>query len=151
REDGRIVRVTDLPDIEPERDLTLRAANALRAECGAKRGVSIELTKRLPLGGGLGGGTSDAATTLLALNYLWQCGFSHAELARIGLALGADVPVFIHGHSAFGEGVGERLTDVHPPPAWYLVLTPPVVVSTAEIFRADDLRRDSSAIAPENW
>ena len=151
RDDRTIARNSPLPGVAPEQDLTVRAARALQAASGVRQGVSITLAKHLPLGGGLGGGSSDAATTLLALNHLWQCGLSRADLSGIGLKLGADVPVFIHGHSAFGEGVGEQLTDVSPPSAWYLVLTPPVAVSTAEIFSAADLRRDTPAIAPGAW
>jgi 4-diphosphocytidyl-2-C-methyl-D-erythritol kinase len=155
RGDEAIVLATPLPGVPPESDLTVRAAKALRAaggvRLGAVHGVTIRLDKRLPLGGGLGGGSSDAATTLLALNRLWGCGLSSAELQRIGLALGADVPVFLHGRSTFAEGVGERFTDVLPAPAWYLVLTPPVGVPTAEVFRSPDLRRDTPAIAPAQW
>jgi 4-diphosphocytidyl-2-C-methyl-D-erythritol kinase len=151
RDDGAIVRNSPLPGVPPEQELTVRAARALQAASGVRYGVTITLDKRLPLGGGLGGGSSDAATTLLALNHLWQCGLSRADLSGIGLALGADVPVFIHGHSAFGEGVGERLTDVSLPPAWYLVLVPAVAVSTVEIFSAADLGRDTPAIAPGDW
>jgi 4-diphosphocytidyl-2-C-methyl-D-erythritol kinase len=155
RADEAIVLATPLPGVPAASDLTVRAAQALRAaggiRLGAMRGVTIRLEKRLPLGGGLGGGSSNAATTLLALNRLWGCGLSSAELQRIGLSLGADVPVFLHGRSTFAEGVGERFTDVMPAPAWYLVLTPPVVVPTAEVFRAPDLRRDTPAIAPAQW
>lgn len=151
RDDSAIVRNTALPGVAPAQDLTVRAAHALQTASGVRCGVSITLDKRLPLGGGLGGGSSDAATTLLALNHLWQCGLTRAELGDIGLTLGADVPVFIHGHSAFGEGVGERLTPLSPPPAWYLVLVPAVAVSTAEIFNAHDLKRDTPAIAPADW
>ncbi|MEK7737219.1 MAG: 4-(cytidine 5'-diphospho)-2-C-methyl-D-erythritol kinase, partial [Pseudomonadota bacterium] len=114
-------------------------------------GVDIRLAKRLPLGGGLGGGSSDAATVLLALNRLWGTKLSSAQLQRIGLELGADVPIFIHGHAAFAEGVGERFVDVDLPPAWYLVLAPPVTVPTAEIFGAPDLRRDTPAMDPADW
>ncbi len=151
REDGQVVPANPLPGVAPEQDLTVRAALALQAAAGVRRGVTITLDKRLPLGGGLGGGSSDAATTLLALNRLWQCGLSRAALEGIGLGLGADVPVFIHGHSAFGEGVGEKLTNVHPQSAWYLVLVPPVVVSTAEIFADAGLKRDTRPIAPRDW
>jgi 4-diphosphocytidyl-2-C-methyl-D-erythritol kinase len=151
RADGLVVQSTALDGVAPEQDLTRRAALALRAATGVSQGVSIALDKRLPLGGGLGGGSSDAATTLLALNHLWRCGLSRTALMDIGLQLGADVPVFIHGHSAFGEGVGEQLTDIHCPPAWYLVVVPPVAVSTAEIFSAPDLKRDSAVLAVQAW
>jgi 4-diphosphocytidyl-2-C-methyl-D-erythritol kinase len=155
RTDEAIVLATPLPGVPPESDLTVRAAQALRAagriRLGAMRGVTIRVDKRLPLGGGLGGGSSDAATTLFALNRLWNCGLSSLELQRIGLALGADVPVFLHGRATFAEGVGDRFTDVRPVPAWYLVLTPPVTVPTVEIFRAPELRRDTPAIAASQW
>ena len=118
---------------------------------GSTLGATITLDKRLPMGGGLGGGSSDAATTLIALNRLWDCRLSSAALQAIGLTLGADVPIFIHGHSAFAEGVGEQFTDVSVPPAWYLVLTPPVAVPTADIFRAPDLCRATPAMQPTEW
>jgi 4-diphosphocytidyl-2-C-methyl-D-erythritol kinase len=151
RDDGRIVLATPLPGVPPAADLTVRAADLLRLRTGVTAGVTIHLSKRLPLGGGLGGGSSDAATTLMALNRLWGAGLSRAELQELGLRLGADVPVFIHGHSCFAEGVGEHFSDVALPPAWYLVTVPSVAVPTAEIFKADDLRRDSPAISPSKW
>ncbi|MCM2306487.1 MAG: 4-(cytidine 5'-diphospho)-2-C-methyl-D-erythritol kinase [Sulfuritalea sp.] len=151
RSDGRIVLATPLPGVPPETDLTVRAANALRAATGATDGVSLHLEKRLPMGGGLGGGSSDAATTLLALNRLWRTGLDSSRLQRIGLALGADVPIFVHGRSSFAEGVGEHFTDVSLPPAWYLVLVPAVAVPTPEIFRSAALRRDTPAIAAADW
>ena len=151
RGDGRIVLATPLPGVPPETDLVLRAAQALRAATGATAGVSLHLTKRLPMGGGLGGGSSDAATTLLALNQLWRTGLDSQALQRIGLGLGADVPIFIHGCNAFAEGVGERFTDVDLPPAWYLVLVPPLGVPTPEIFRSPRLRRDTPSIAAADW
>lgn len=151
RSDGRIVLATPLPGVPPEADLTVRAATALRAATGATAGVTLHVDKRLPMGGGLGGGSSDAATTLIALNRLWDTGLDSMALQRIGLALGADVPVFVHGHTAFAEGVGERFTDLALPPAWYLILVPAVAVPTLEIFRSAYLRRDTPAIAPADW
>lgn len=151
RNDGRIELETPLPGVPPEQDLTLRAARSLQQASGTRQGAAIRLVKRLPLGGGLGGGSSDAATVLLALNHLWDTRLSSTELQRIGLALGADVPIFIHGHAAFAEGVGERFVDVCLPPAWYLVLVPPVAVPTAQIFKAAELRRDTPAIAAGEW
>lgn len=151
RDDGAIVLATPLPGVSPETDLTVRAARLLRDQAGIAAGVTISLTKRLPMGGGLGGGSSDAATTLMALNRLWDCQLSTVELQSLGLSLGADVPVFIHGHACFAEGVGERFSDVALPPAWYLVTVPEVSVPTAEIFRVPDLRRDTPAIAPADW
>jgi 4-diphosphocytidyl-2-C-methyl-D-erythritol kinase len=151
RDDGRIERADPLPGVPAESDLTVRAALALRQAWGGTQGVTIRLDKRLPMGGGLGGGSSDAATVLLALNRLWGCGLSSAELQRIGLALGADVPVFVHGRATFAEGIGEHFSDLVLPPAWYLVLIPPVAVPTPEIFRATDLVRDTPAIAAADW
>ena len=151
RSDGRVLLATPLPGVPPEADLTVRAALALRAATGATAGVTLHVDKRLPMGGGLGGGSSDAATTLLALNRLWQTGLDALQLQRIGLALGADVPIFVHGHAAFAEGVGERFADVILPPAWYLVLVPEVAVPTPEIFRSAALRRDTPAIAAADW
>jgi 4-diphosphocytidyl-2-C-methyl-D-erythritol kinase len=151
RNDNAVVLKTPLPGVPPESDLTVRAARLLRETAGVTHGVDITLDKRLPLGGGLGGGSSDAATTLLALNHLWNLGIDSAGLQRIGLSLGADVPIFIHGRAAFAEGVGEQFTDVALEPAWYLVLVPPVAVPTAYIFRATDLRRDTPPMSPSSW
>ena len=151
RSDDRIVLAAPLPGVPPETDLVVRAAQALRAATGIGAGVTLHLEKRLPMGGGLGGGSSDAATTLMALNRLWRTGLGSPGLQRIGLALGADVPVFIHGLATFAEGVGEHFTDVSPPPAGYLVLVPGVAVPTREIFCSPALRRDTPAIAPGDW
>jgi 4-diphosphocytidyl-2-C-methyl-D-erythritol kinase len=151
RDDGAIALATPLPGVPPDTDLTVRAAQLLREKAGIAAGVTISLTKRLPMGGGLGGGSSDAATTLMALNHLWNCGFPDAELQHLGLSLGADVPVFIHGHACFAEGVGERFADVALPPAWYLVTVPGVAVPTAEIFGAPDLVRDTQVIGAGDW
>lgn len=151
RGDGRIELANPLPGVPAETDLTVRAAAALRAATGATAGVTLRLEKRLPMGGGLGGGSSDAATTLLALNRLWNTGLDSPQLQRIGLGLGADVPIFIHGRSAFAEGVGERFADICLAPAWYLVLVPGVSVPTPEIFRSAELRRDTPAIAAGEW
>lgn len=138
RNDGRIARARPLADVPEDRDLTVRAARLLRESTGASQGAVIYLDKRLPLGGGLGGGSSDAATTLLALNHLWGCGLDLDALAALGLALGADVPVFVRGRAAWAEGVGEVLTPIEPPESWYVVLSPPVAVSTAAVFAAWD-------------
>ncbi|MDK9723811.1 MAG: 4-(cytidine 5'-diphospho)-2-C-methyl-D-erythritol kinase [Sterolibacteriaceae bacterium MAG5] len=151
RDDGRILPAAPLPGVDPEADLTVRAAKLLRETTGLGGGVTISLEKNIPMGGGLGGGSSDAATTLMALNRLWGCGLTSAELQALGLRLGADVPIFVHGRSAFAEGVGECFSDVAPPTAWYLVTMPGVAVPTPEIFRASDLRRDTPAIAPADW
>ena len=143
---GAVRLLTPLPGVPSEQDLTVRAARLLQQEAGVTQGVDIEIDKRLPLGGGLGGGSSDAATLLVALNRLWKVGFSSERLAGIGLQLGADVPIFVRGQAAWAEGIGERLTPVEPEEPWYLVLTPPVAVSTAEIFAAPELTRNTPPI-----
>jgi 4-diphosphocytidyl-2-C-methyl-D-erythritol kinase len=146
REDGAVGRVNDVAGVPAAEDLAVRAAQRLRQACGTRLGVDITLEKRLPLGGGLGGGSSDAATTLLALNDLWRAGLERERLLALALELGADVPVFVGGENALAEGVGERLTPLDLPPAWYLVLTPPVQVPTARIFSHNQLKRDSKPI-----
>ena len=146
RDDGLVRRVTELAGVPPEADLSVRAARLLKDRAGSRFGVDIELVKRLPMGGGLGGGSSDAATTLMVLNRLWQTGLARAQLQELALELGADVPVFVFGRSAFAEGVGERLAALQLPPAWYLVLVPETAVSTAEIFSAPELTRNTNAI-----
>jgi 4-diphosphocytidyl-2-C-methyl-D-erythritol kinase len=143
RDDGRVVRETDLPGVPEDRDLTVRAARLLQAQAPAGAGVSIRVDKVLPMGGGLGGGSSDAATVLLALNRLWHVNLSRPALQALGLQLGADVPVFVFGQTAFAEGVGEILQPVSAPPVWYVVLTPPLEVPTAAVFAAPELTRDT--------
>ncbi|MGB1142650.1 MAG: 4-(cytidine 5'-diphospho)-2-C-methyl-D-erythritol kinase [Halioglobus sp.] len=130
--------------VAPQDNLILRAAAALEAPAGL--GADIHLDKQIPTGGGLGGGSSNAATTLLALNYLWGLGLPQAELRTRGAKLGADVPVFVAGHSAWAEGIGEKLTPVELPERWFLVVTPDCHVSTAEIFSHSQLTRNSSPI-----
>ncbi|MBI2296969.1 MAG: 4-(cytidine 5'-diphospho)-2-C-methyl-D-erythritol kinase [Betaproteobacteria bacterium] len=146
REDGVIARVNDVAGVPAEDDLAVRAARLLKSAAGTRLGAEITLEKRLPLGSGLGGGSSDAATTLLALNRLWGADLPRERLLAIALELGADVPVFVWGENALAEGVGERLTPVELPPAWYLVLVPPVAVPTARIFAHPELKRDSNPI-----
>lgn len=146
RRDDRISRSTDCRDINADDDLTVRAARALRDTAGKPLGVDIEVRKRIPIGGGLGGGSSDAATTLVALNFLWGLGLDTGDLARIGLSLGADVPVFVHGRAAWAEGVGESLTPMALPERWYLVVDPGCRIATAEIFHHPDLTRNSAPI-----
>lgn len=146
REDGSIRRVRELPGVAEADDLTVRAARLLKQATGTAYGADIEVAKRVPLGAGLGGGSSDAATVLLALNLLWGTQKTRAELQSLGVELGADVPVFVFGENAFAEGIGERLTPLSLPPAWYVVLTPPVTVPTARIFAHPDLKRDSKPI-----
>ena len=138
----RIRRCTRLPGVDENEDLTVRAARLLQSRCAVSAGVDIRLNKRLPLGGGLGGGSSDAATTLVALNRLWHCGFSTQQLMSLGLELGADIPVFVKGHSAWGEGVGEHLRTLKLPRRWYIVVKPAVEVSTAGVFAAPELTRN---------
>jgi len=146
REDGRIERPVGPEGVPEESDLVVRAARALKAHTGNTQGATIKVLKRIPQGGGLGGGSSDAATTLLGLNRLWGCGLTIGELARIGLPLGADVPVFVHGSSAWAEGVGERLVPVRLPEAWFVVVHPGVAVSTRDVFQAPELTRNSPLI-----
>ncbi|MBU3059546.1 4-(cytidine 5'-diphospho)-2-C-methyl-D-erythritol kinase [Pseudomonas indica] len=146
REDGEIHLHTDIPGVPHDSNLIVRAARQLQRESGCPLGADIWLEKHLPMGGGIGGGSSDAATTLLALDRLWQLGWSEDRLAALGLTLGADVPVFVRGHAAFAEGVGEKLVPVEPEEPWYLVVVPQVSVSTAEIFSDPELTRDTPAI-----
>jgi 4-diphosphocytidyl-2-C-methyl-D-erythritol kinase len=146
RADGAIRRIGDVPGVSEDQDLAVRAGRLLQAAAGATSGADIALDKRLPVGGGLGGGSSDAATALIALNRLWGLGWTRARLQQLALQLGADVPVFVFGRSAFAEGVGERLQAVALPPAWYVVLVPPVSVSTAAVFADPELTRNSDPI-----
>ncbi len=144
RADEQIVLTDPLPGVPPETDLTLRAARLLQAATGCRQGVDIRTQKRLPMGGGLGGGSSDAATVLLALNQLWQLNLPRHTLQDIGLTLGADVPVFIFGRPAFATGIGDELTECAVPDAWYVVLHPGVSVPTAKIFSHQGLTRNST-------
>ncbi|MCW8194929.1 4-(cytidine 5'-diphospho)-2-C-methyl-D-erythritol kinase [Proteobacteria bacterium 005FR1] len=146
RGDGEIRLETQLAGVEPENNLIVKAARALQSATGARQGASITLDKRLPMGGGIGGGSSDAATTLLALNSLWKTNLGLTELANIGGVLGADIPVFVCGKTAWAEGTGDRLQPVEIPSKWYVVLTPSVGVSTAGVFNHPELTRDSAAI-----
>ncbi|MFE8034193.1 4-(cytidine 5'-diphospho)-2-C-methyl-D-erythritol kinase [Thiohalocapsa marina] len=146
RADGRVQRGRGALGIDPAQDLVVRAALALKARTGCDAGVDIDVDKCLPMGGGLGGGSSNAATTLLALNQLWGLGLTQDQLAEIGLGLGADVPVFVRGQAAWAEGVGERLTPVTMPEPWYLVLTPPTAVATAAVFADPALTRNSPPV-----
>lgn len=150
RPDGRIQRGAGAPGVAPEADLCVRAALALKTAAGCAMGAEISVIKRIPMGAGLGGGSSDAATCLVALNQLWDLRWTPAELAALGLKLGADVPVFVHGRAAFAEGVGERLTPLYPPLAPpelnYLILKPNVFVSTKDVFQDPELTRNSPPI-----
>ncbi|WP_406820876.1 4-(cytidine 5'-diphospho)-2-C-methyl-D-erythritol kinase [Pseudomonas sp. KnCO4] len=143
RDDGVIHLHTEIAAVPHDSNLIVRAARMLQAQSGTTLGADIWLTKVLPMGGGIGGGSSDAATTLLALAHLWQLDWDEDRLAALGLSLGADVPVFVRGHAAFAQGVGEQLTPVDPVEPWYVVLVPQVSVSTAEIFSHPQLTRDS--------
>ncbi|MFY3432224.1 4-(cytidine 5'-diphospho)-2-C-methyl-D-erythritol kinase [Achromobacter mucicolens] len=146
RADGVISRATDLPGVPEDEDLTVRAARALQKATGTRQGAQISLEKRIPQGGGLGGGSSDAASVLIALNKLWNTGLTRRELMALALPLGADVPVFVFGQSAFAQGIGEDLTAVTLPDRAYLVAQPDASVPTVGIFSAPDLTRDSSYI-----
>ena len=143
RDDNKIQLNTPILGVPAEKNLCVQAARLLQKESGTSLGVEISLEKLIPMGGGLGGGSSDAATTLLALNRLWNLNWSREELMGLGLNLGADVPVFIFGENAFAEGIGEKLKPIKLLPAWYLVLTPPVHVSTADIFASKELTRNT--------
>ncbi|HEX9707073.1 MAG TPA: 4-(cytidine 5'-diphospho)-2-C-methyl-D-erythritol kinase [Steroidobacteraceae bacterium] len=141
RNDGAICRVEEPADVAEAEDLCLRAARRLQAEAATTKGIDIRLDKRIPIQGGLGGGSSDAATTLVALNEIWGLGLGPGRLAEIGLELGADIPLFIHGHSAWGEGIGERLTPLELPQQHFAVVFPGVGVRTADVFQASELTR----------
>jgi 4-diphosphocytidyl-2-C-methyl-D-erythritol kinase len=150
RADGRIRRVIDMPGVAEDADLCVRAARALQTAAACPLGADIRVLKRIPMGGGLGGGSSDAATCLVALNHLWQLDWSEDALAALGLTLGADVPVFVRGRTAWAEGIGERLTPLYPPlvpfEANYLILKPNIHVRTAEVFQDPELTRNSAPI-----
>lgn len=145
REDGEVRRVgVSVPGVDEADDLLVRAANILKKEANVAQGVDIGVEKRIPAGGGFGGGSSDAATVLVALNQLWGTDLPGDRLEALGLALGADVPVFVRGHNAWAEGIGEKLTPVTLPPAWYLLVDPGLHVPTAALFRDPDLTRDAA-------
>ncbi len=143
RDDSQVVRVRGPAGVAAGDDLAVRAARLLQRACGVSRGVGIDVDKRIPLGGGLGGGSTDAATVLLGLNRMWELGLPRARLMELALELGADVPFFIFGVPAFARGIGEVLEAVSLPPTWFVVLTPPVQVATAEVFAAPELTRNS--------
>lgn len=145
-DDPTISLLTPIAGVDNEENLIVRAAKSLQQHANIKQGANIKLSKKLPMGGGLGGGSSNAATTLVALNQLWNTQLSSNELAQLGLKLGADVPVFIHGHAAWAEGVGEEITPISPIEPWYVVIVPDCHVSTAEIFSAPELTRDCEPI-----
>lgn len=142
-DDGEVVRLTGPAEVAPDDDLAVRAARALRIASGSKRGARLHVRKRIPLGGGLGGGSSDAATVLVALNALWGIDFDLRRLSSIGGELGADVPLFVGGESAWAEGVGEQLTPLDLPERWYVVIHPGVAVATRDVFDAPELTRST--------
>jgi len=146
RADGAIVRASAMPGVPPELDLSVRAARLLQQAAGIRQGTTLRIVKRLPLGGGVGGGSSDAATTLVALNEIWRAGLTLTELAALGLTLGADVPVFVHGRAAWAEGVGEQLTPLELAEPWFVVLMPACAVATGTVFNDPDLTRNSPPI-----
>lgn len=145
---SQIRLLTPIANIEEKDNLIIKAARKLQLHCWPKPnsntpGVDISLKKRLPIGGGLGGGSSNAATTLVGLNYEWKCGLTLDDLSKLGLSLGADIPFFVQGHTSFAEGIGEQLNPVYLPEKWYLVIQPPVSISTSIIFRSPDLKRNT--------
>jgi len=144
--EGRVGLVKTLPGVAETEDLTFRAATLLKKETGCQEGVQIDIEKNLPMGGGIGGGSSDAATTLVVLNELWGLGLSIEKLMRLGLELGADVPIFVHGWSAWAEGVGEKIQRIDIPEQWVVIIKPDCDVSTKEIFSSEELTRDSECI-----
>ncbi|MFZ6688657.1 4-(cytidine 5'-diphospho)-2-C-methyl-D-erythritol kinase [Undibacterium sp. SXout11W] len=146
RTDNAIVRTNDIPGVPAETDLIVRAAQLLQQHTRCQLGANLTLNKILPMGGGVGGGSSDAATTLIALNHLWQTELSKAELMQLGLQLGADVPFFIFGENAFAEGIGEELQVIQTPERWFVVIEPGVQVPTPAIFSAKELTRDSKPV-----
>ncbi len=146
REDNDVQLITDFNEVPAEENLVIKAARALQAQSGTRSGADIRLTKRIPTGGGLGGGSSDAATTLVALNEFWRLGLSIKELAEIGVSVSADVPVFVYGQASWAEGIGDKLTPVAPKEPWYLVVCPQVQVSTAALFNLPELTRNTSPI-----
>ncbi|PPD48127.1 MAG: 4-(cytidine 5'-diphospho)-2-C-methyl-D-erythritol kinase, partial [Methylobacter sp.] len=150
-DDGSVTLRKTIPGVLESDDLTIRAANLLKTETGCEEGVCIEVEKNLPMGGGLGGGSSDAATTLLVLNQLWDLNLSVEKLMQLGLSLGADVPVFIFGNSSWAEGVGEKLTKIILPEKWVVLIHPDCHINTKEIFLDNDLTRDSNSITIDEF
>jgi len=150
-DNGNVRLKNPIPGVNEADDLTIRAAMLLKKETGYKGGVSIEMEKKLPMGGGLGGGSSDAATVLVVLNQLWELGLTQKRLMELGVQLGADVPVFIKGASTWAEGVGEELTEISLPEAWFVIIKPDCHVETGKIFTAKDLTRDSKSITIDEF
>jgi len=151
RRDGLVARVNDVAGVPAEEDLTVRAALLLKEASGTPLGADIEIEKHIPMGAGLGGGSSDAATTLIVLDRLWETGFGPEALAELASGLGADIPFFLHGGAAWAEGTGDQLRAIELPPRWYVVLTPPVQVPTREVFAAPELTRDTEPLKMEDF
>lgn len=151
RGDGVVRRMNDVPGVAADQDLVVRAALLLKEASGTALGADLEVDKHIPIGGGLGGGSSDAATTLLVLNRAWKTGFDREALAEIGAGLGADVPFFIFGRSAWAEGIGDRLSPVEIAPRWYVVLVPPVQVPTPLAYGAPELTRNTEPLKIEDF
>ena len=151
REDGQVRLSSNIEGVSAEDNLVVKAARLLQQTYSCKQGMNIELNKLLPMGGGIGGGSSNAATTLLACNKLWELNIPQVELAQLGLQLGADVPVFVHGKATVAEGVGEKFTDMTPPEPWYVVIHPQVHISTADIFSDPELPRNTPKLEPEQF
>jgi len=149
--DGSVSLVKPLPGVAEADDLTVRAAKLLQKETGCQQGVRIGVEKKLPMGGGIGGGSSDAATTLVVLNRLWGLGLSSKKLMELGLVLGADVPIFVHGRSSWAEGVGEKMQEINLPEQWAVIIKPDCDVSTKEIFSSSELTRDSKPITMSDF
>jgi len=149
--EDRVGLLKPIPGVPEQDDLTVRAAQLLKAHAGYRGGVCIEVEKNLPMGGGLGGGSSDAATVLVVLNKLWDLGLSRDELMQLGLRLGADVPIFVFGYSAWGEGVGEKLQAIAIPEQWVVIIKPDCHVNTKEIFCSEELTRDSKPITMHDF
>ena len=151
RGDGLVRRVSELPGVPADEDLVVRAARALQAATGTSLGVDIEVDKHIPMGGGLGGGSSDAATVLMVLARLWSTPLDAGAVGRLGATIGADIPFFVFGRPAWAEGVGERLTAIEIPPRWYVVLAPPAQVPTRLVFEAPELTRNTEALKIEDF
>lgn len=151
RSDGKICRTHSLDGLKSADDLIVKAAKALKQYTGTSWGADVGVTKYLPVGGGIGGGSSDAASTLVGLNKLWQCNLTHKELLALGRSLGADVPVFVSGRNAWAEGIGDILTEINLPEKWYLVIHPRVHISTANLFSSDELTRDKALLKIRNF
>ncbi len=146
RDDGVIRRTTEVAGVAHDSDLVVRAARLLQQATGCRYGADIAIEKILPMGGGLGGGSSDAATTMMALNHLWQTGMTRTEMRQLGLQLGADVPFFLFGTNAFAEGVGEQLVRLHTPESWFLIIEPGISIPTPVIFASSELTRNSKPV-----